>query len=70
MSSTTARDAPAEPKIVVIGSGPTGLGAAFRLQELGHTNFVMLDQAAEAGGLARSDVDAEGFTWDYGEFVL
>ena len=59
-SSTT------EPKIVIIGSGPTGLGSAFRLQELGHQNFVMLDQASTPGGLARSDVDPQGFTWDYG----
>jgi len=62
----TATAGPKEPKIVIIGSGPTGLGAAFRLQELGHSNFVMLDQAAQAGGLARSDVDDEGFVWDYG----
>jgi monoamine oxidase len=59
-----------QPKVVIIGSGPTGLGAAYRLQELGHSNFIMLDQASEAGGLARSDVDPEGFTWDYGGKLL
>lgn len=59
-----------ECKIVIIGSGPTGLGAAWRLQELGHENFVMLDQASEPGGLARSDVDPQGFTWDYGTFPM
>jgi len=70
MCSNTAPDAPTEPKILIIGSGPTGLGSAFRLQELGHTNFTLLDQASEAGGLARSDVDPEGFTWDYGTLLL
>jgi len=59
-----------EPKVVIIGSGPCGLGAAYRLQELGHSNFVMLDQANRAGGLARSDIDSEGFYWDYGGHVV
>lgn len=59
-----------EPKVVIIGSGPCGLGAAYRLQELGHSNFLMLDQANRAGGLARSDIDSEGFYWDYGGHVV
>jgi len=68
-TTTNPTAAPEDPKIVIIGSGPCGLGAAFRLQELGHSNFVMLDQASEAGGLARSDIDPEGFYWDYGKFL-
>ena len=31
-------------KIVIIGGGPTGLGAAIRLRELGHTNWLLLEK--------------------------
>ena len=58
------------PRIVVIGAGPTGLGAAHRLQELGHDDFVVLEANAEVGGLARSVVDDAGFTFDIGGHVL
>ncbi|MFZ5444967.1 MAG: protoporphyrinogen/coproporphyrinogen oxidase [Myxococcota bacterium] len=56
-------------RIVIIGAGPTGLGAAYRLKELGHDDFVVIDAAREAGGLSRSFVDAKGFTWDIGGHV-
>jgi UDP-galactopyranose mutase len=61
-----ARDA----RVVIIGSGPTGLGAAYRLKELGHTNFVVYDRHPYAGGLAHSFEDAQGFTWDIGGHVM
>ena len=38
--------------VVIIGAGPTGLGAAYRLAEAGHQDFVVLDQASRPGGLA------------------
>ncbi|HLH44319.1 MAG TPA: FAD-dependent oxidoreductase [Bryobacteraceae bacterium] len=56
-------------KIVIIGAGPTGLGAAHRLHELGHSNFVLFEKESQAGGLASSFRDAEGFTWDIGGHV-
>lgn len=56
-------------RIVIIGAGPTGLGAAYRLKELGQKDFVVLDRAPEAGGLSRSFVDPKGFTWDIGGHV-
>lgn len=59
-----------EPRIVIIGAGPTGLGAAWRLQEVGHRNWILVDQAGEPGGLSSSVVDDEGFTWDLGGHVL
>lgn len=59
-----------DKKIVIIGAGPTGLGAAYRLQELGHTNVLLLDASERPGGLAYSDVDPEGFVWDYGGHVV
>lgn len=55
---------------VIIGAGPTGLGAAVRLQELGIQDFVVLEQHAYAGGLSASFRDAAGFTWDIGGHVV
>jgi protoporphyrinogen oxidase len=60
----------ASPRIVIIGAGPTGLGAAWRLQELGHSNWLIVEAADHPGGLASSMVDASGFTWDVGGHVL
>lgn len=57
------------PHFVIIGAGPTGLGAAWRLQQLGHANFTLVDGAPEPGGLSRSFVDPQGFTWDIGGHV-
>ena len=60
----------AEPRVLVIGAGPTGLGAAWRLNELGHANWVLLETSDHPGGLASSIVDERGFTWDLGGHVL
>jgi protoporphyrinogen oxidase len=57
-------------KIIILGAGPTGLGAAYRLKELGHTNFHMYDRAPYIGGLASSFKDDKGFTWDIGGHVM
>lgn len=54
---------------MIIGSGPTGLGAAYRLKELGITDFVILEKEDYVGGLATSYVDDNGFTWDVGGHV-
>lgn len=54
---------------VIIGSGPTGLGAAYRLKELGITDFIILEKEDYIGGLATSFVDEKGFTWDVGGHV-
>src|SRR5215218_3792109 len=59
-----------EKKIVILGAGPTGLGAAYRLKELGYTNFHMYDRLGHLGGLASSYVDDAGFTWDVGGHVM
>ncbi len=55
---------------MIVGAGPTGLGAAWRLHERGHQNWVLYEAAPHAGGLASSVVDAKGFTWDLGGHVL
>jgi len=52
-------------KYVVIGGGPTGLGAAWRLNEV-KEDWVLLEAATEAGGLASSVRDEQGFLWDLG----
>ncbi len=58
------------PRILIVGAGPTGLGAASRLVEHGHENWLLVDAASTAGGLSSSIVDDAGFTWDLGGHVL
>ena len=60
----------ADPRVLIIGAGPTGLGAAWRLNELGHANWALFEAADHPGGLASSAVDDQGFTWDLGGAVF
>ncbi|EGB15163.1 amine oxidase [Pseudodesulfovibrio mercurii] len=55
---------------LIIGAGPTGLGAAHRLRELGVADFLVLERNPYAGGLAASFRDDHGFTWDIGGHVV
>ena len=57
-------------KFVIIGAGPCGLGAAWRLQELGVDNYALYEKNDFAGGLSASFTDEQGFTWDIGGHVL
>jgi len=59
-----------QPRIVIIGAGPTGLGAGYRLQELGYDDWVILEANDYVGGLATSFTDAAGFTYDIGGHVM
>ena len=54
---------------MILRAGPTGLGAATRLKELGFESFHVYDRANRVGGLAASFVDVRGFTWDVGGHV-
>ena len=56
-------------QVLVIGAGPTGIGAAVRLRELGVEHLVV-DAGAVAGGMAASRPDAHGFIWDLGGHVI
>jgi len=56
--------------ILIVGAGPTGLGAASRLQQLKHKDWLLIDAFAEAGGLACTDVTPEGFLFDMGGHVI
>ena len=57
-------------RIATIGGGPCGLGAAWRLNELNHDDWVLFDKCGHWGGLAASYQDPEGFWWDFGGHVL
>ena len=55
--------------VLIVGAGPTGLGAAWRLAARGETDWLLCEASAEAGGLAGFVVDESGFTWDLGGHV-
>ena len=61
-------------RVVIIGAGPTGLGVAHRLYELGvlrtNTQVVILEQQDIPGGLATSQRDENNFLWDMGGHVV
>jgi protoporphyrinogen oxidase len=57
-----------ETEYLIIGGGPTGLGAATRLQEKGK-DWHLLEAEDHFGGLAASFKDEKGFTWDLGGHV-
>jgi protoporphyrinogen oxidase len=56
-------------RIVILGAGPAGLGAAWRLQELSRDDWLLLEASPHPGGLAASFIDEQGFTWDIGGHV-
>jgi protoporphyrinogen oxidase len=58
------------PTILIIGGGPCGLGAAWRLHELGYENYTLLEAGASVGGLASTIHDDNGFFWDIGGHVI
>lgn len=57
-------------EILVIGAGPTGLGAATRLQQHNHQSWLVVDGFSQPGGLARSEHTKEGFLFDLGGHVI
>jgi protoporphyrinogen oxidase len=57
-------------RVVILGAGPTGLGAAYRLAELGHQDWDIYERAPHVGGLASSYRDPHGFIWDHGGHVM
>lgn len=57
------------PTFLILGAGPTGIGAAVRLTELG-VDYAMVEAEADAGGLAGSVTDSCGYTWDLGGHVI
>ena len=55
--------------IVILGAGLTGLSAAYHLEKLGCSDFVIYEKNNTAGGLLRSHHEA-GFTFDYTGHLL
>ena len=57
-------------RIAIIGAGPTGLAAGYRLRELGYRNFTIYEARDKVGGLASSETSRNGFIYDIGGHVL
>lgn len=55
--------------VLVIGAGPTGIGAALRLQQE-RADWLLVEAGEVPGGMASSVTDQQGFTWDIGGHVL
>ncbi|KAI9750718.1 MAG: hypothetical protein M1815_001653 [Lichina confinis] len=56
--------------VLVIGAGPTGLGAAKRLNQSDGPSWLIVDANEIPGGLASTDVTPEGFLYDVGGHVI
>ncbi|KIX03019.1 uncharacterized protein Z518_06569 [Rhinocladiella mackenziei CBS 650.93] len=56
--------------VLVIGAGPTGLGAAKRLNQINGPSWMIVDSNETPGGLASTDVTKEGFLYDVGGHVI
>ena len=57
-------------QITILGAGPTGLGTAYRLAEMGHDQWDIYERTDHVGGLASSYTDEHGFIWDHGGHVM
>lgn len=56
--------------VLVVGAGPTGLGAAKRLQHTNQASWLIVDSNETPGGLASTDTTPEGFLFDVGGHVI
>ncbi|EMD85756.1 hypothetical protein COCHEDRAFT_1219094 [Bipolaris maydis C5] len=56
--------------VLVIGAGPTGLGAAKRLNQIDGPSWLIVDANETPGGLASTDTTPEGFLYDVGGHVI
>ncbi|KAI9827131.1 MAG: hypothetical protein M1819_007022 [Sarea resinae] len=56
--------------VLVIGAGPTGLGAAKRLNQIDGPSWMIVDANETPGGLASTDITDEGFLFDVGGHVI
>ncbi|KAL8931453.1 MAG: hypothetical protein Q9216_007198 [Gyalolechia sp. 2 TL-2023] len=56
--------------VLVIGAGPTGLGAAKRFNQINGPSWMIIDCNETPGGLASTDITPEGFLYDVGGHVI
>lgn len=56
-------------EVVILGAGPTGLSAAYHLEQNGFSNYKLFEKEQNTGGLCRS-VTQDGFTFDYTGHLL
>ncbi|MCL5125085.1 MAG: FAD-dependent oxidoreductase [Deltaproteobacteria bacterium] len=56
--------------IIILGGGPTGLGAAYLLTVANCKDWLLYEGDDDVGGLARSFCDGNGYTWDIGGHVV
>ena len=64
-----ARGTMALPRVANGGAGPTSLGAAYRLAQLGYAEFAVYERNDWVGGVAASVRDVAEFPWDVGGHV-
>jgi protoporphyrinogen oxidase len=62
-------DPSARPHVVILGAGPAGVGAAFRLMQRGIARVTVLEQQDKPGGNAGS-FELDGMYCDYGSHRL
>jgi len=54
---------------LILGGGLAGLSAAYHLEQLGQTDYLLVEQENQPGGLCRS-IQKQGFTFDYSGHLL
>ena len=54
-SLSGTRSIPGHTRIAIVGSGFSGLGAAVRLEEAGHRDFIVLERGTDVGGTWRDN---------------
>ena len=61
---------PTHVDVLIIGAGPTGLGAAARLSQHHHQDWLLVEARDGPGGLAYTTTTPEGFLFDTGGHVI